>query len=229
MSEKKVEHLGIIMDGNRRWAVENGLPKMEGHRRGYDNMKTIGDACLERGLKSLTVFAFSTENWNRTETEVNYLMALLEDALSKELDYFIDRKVRVRILGRRDRLSKRILKLIDEAEEKTKDFDRMTFGICLNYGGRPEMVDAVKQIMESGVEADEVDEGTIAANLYWQDMPEPDLIIRTSGEQRLSGFLLWQSAYSELYFTDVYWPAFDENELDKALEDFASRQRRFGK
>lgn len=229
MSEKKVKHLAIIMDGNRRWAVENGLPKMEGHRRGYDNMKTIGDACLERGIETLTVFAFSTENWKRTETEVNYLMALLEDALSKELDFFVDRKVRVRVLGRRDKLSKRILKLIDEAEEKTKDFDRMTLALCINYGGRPEIVDVVKKIVGAGIPADQIDEATIAKYLYWPDMPEPDLIIRTSGEQRLSGFLLWECAYSELYFTDVYWPAFDEAELDKALEDFANRQRRFGK
>jgi undecaprenyl diphosphate synthase len=229
MSEEKLKHLGIIMDGNRRWAVENGLPKMEGHRRGYENMKAIGDACLKRGLSSLTVFAFSTENWNRSEKEVGYLMALLEDALSKEIDFFIDRKIRMRILGRRDRLSARILKLIDEAEEKTKDFDAMTFGICLNYGGRPELVDVVKKIVESGVPAEEIDEAVIAKNLYWPDMPEPDMIIRTSGEQRLSGFLVWECAYSELYFTETYWPAFDEKELDKALEEFANRQRRFGK
>jgi len=229
MSEKKVEHLGIIMDGNRRWAVEHGLPKMEGHRRGYENMKTIGEACLVRGLKSLTVFAFSTENWNRSETEVNYLMALLEDALSKELNFFIERKIKMKVLGQRERLSQRILQLIDEAEEKTKDFDSMIFAICLNYGGRPELVDVTKRIVQEGIPVDEINEATLAKHLYWSDMPDPDLIIRTSGERRLSGFLLWECAYSELYFTDTFWPAFDEQALDKALKDFETRQRRFGK
>lgn len=229
MSQQIVKHLGIIMDGNRRWAVENGLPKMDGHRLGYDNMKTIGDACLARGLESLTVFAFSTENWNRAEKEVEYLMMLLENALSKDLDFFIQRNIRMRVLGRRDRLSARILKLIDKAEEQTKNLTAMTFAICLNYGGRPELVDAMKKIAEANVPFEAIDEAMIAKHLYWPDMPEPDLIIRTSGERRLSGFLLWECAYSELYFTDVYWPAFVEKDLDTALEDFANRQRRFGK
>ncbi len=224
-----MKHVGIIMDGNRRWAVENGLPKMEGHRRGYDNMKTIGDACLARGLKSLTVFAFSTENWNRTEKEVEYLMTLLESALSKDLGFFVGRSIRMRVLGRRDRLSTRILKLIDEAEEKTKELTAMTLGICLNYGGRPELVDVTKKIVESGMKSEDINESTITKHLYWSDMPEPDLIIRTSSEQRLSGFLLWECAYSELYFTDVYWPAFTEKDLDTALYEFANRKRRFGK
>lgn len=229
MAEQKLKHLGIIMDGNRRWAVERGLPKMEGHRLGYENMKTIGEACLKRGLESLTVFAFSTENWNRAETEVSYLMKLLEHALSKEMDFFIERNIRVKILGRRDRLNKRILKLIDEAEEKTKDGSAMTFGMCLNYGGRPEIVDVVKKIVASGTPTETIDESVIAKHLYWPDMPDPDMIIRTSGEQRLSGFLLWECAYSELYFMDTYWPAFTEQDLDEAIEEFSRRQRRFGK
>jgi len=228
-SEAVVRHVAMIMDGNRRWAHEQGLSSVEGHREGYENMKRIGDWCLERGVLSLSVFAFSTENWKRSETEVNFLMAILEQALGKELNYFIERKVRLRVLGRKEGFSKKIQKLIDDAEEATKDFDRMTFGICLNYGGRFELVDAVKSLMAAGVSADSIDESTIAKHLYWPDMPDPDLVIRTSGERRLSGFLTWQTVYSELYFTDVYWPAFDEKGLDKAFEVFKTRQRRFGK
>ncbi len=229
MSLKKVQHLGIILDGNRRWAEENGLPKMEGHRRGMDNMKRIIDACLAREIESLTVFAFSTENWNRTKEEVGYLMKLFEEAFAKELEECIEKKIRMRFLGRKERVSEKLLELMKDAEERTKDFDRMTFAICFNYGGRPEMVDVTKKIVASGISSEEIDESTVAKHLYWPDMPEPDLIIRPSGERRLSGFLLWQCAYSELYFTNAYWPGFDEKELDKALEDFANRQRRFGK
>lgn len=228
-TEAKVRHVAMIMDGNRRWARERGLSPVEGHREGYENMKRVGDWCLERGVESLTVFAFSTENWKRSETEVNFLMTILERALDKELNYFLERKVRLRVLGRKEGFSKKIQQLIERAEEATKYFDRMTFGICLNYGGRFEIVDAVKQIVAEGIPAGAIDEAAISKRLYWPDMPDPDLVIRTSGENRLSGFLTWQSVYSELYFTDVYWPAFDEAELDKAFEEFKNRQRRFGK
>lgn len=222
-------HVAMIMDGNRRWAKEQGLPAVEGHRAGYDTMKKVGDWCLARGVKTLTVYAFSTENWKRSEIEVNFLMTLLEHALEKELDYFTSRQIRLRVLGRREGFSKKIIELIDKAEAATKDFEKMTFAICLGYGGRAELVDAVKEIVREGVLPDAIDEATISKHLYWPGMPDPDLIIRTSGEERLSGFLLWESAYSELYWVKKNWPALTEGDVDEAFAEFATRQRRYGK
>ncbi|MCR4256806.1 MAG: polyprenyl diphosphate synthase [Candidatus Uhrbacteria bacterium] len=221
-------HVAMIMDGNRRWAKERGRSSVEGHRAGYETMKNVGDWCLARGVKVLTVYAFSTENWKRSETEVGFLMTLLEYALDKELNYFIDRKVRLRVLGRREGFSKKILELIDKAQSATKDFDGMTFAICLNYGGRTELVDAVREIAREGIAPEAIDEASIAKRLYWPDMPDPDLIIRTSGEERLSGFLLWGSAYSELYWIKKFWPALEESDIDAAFAEHASRQRRYG-
>lgn len=228
MSETGVRHLACIMDGNRRWARDRGLPAVEGHRAGYETMKKVGEWCLEREIETLTVFAFSTENWKRSETEVGFLMSLLEFALDKELDYFVSRKIRLRILGRREGFSKKILELIDRAQDATKDFDRMTFAICLNYGGRTEIVDAVKTIVSEGIPVDAIDEQTIAKRLYWPNMPDPDLVIRTSGEQRLSGFLTWETVYSELYWIEKFWPALEEADIDAALEEYKKRQRRYG-
>lgn len=228
MSETGVRHLACIMDGNRRWARDRGLPAVEGHRAGYETMKKVGEWCLEREIETLTVFAFSTENWKRSETEVGFLMSLLEFALDKELDYFVSRKIRLRILGRREGFSKKILELIDRAQDATKDFDRMTFAICLNYGGRTEIVDAVKTIVSEGISVDAIDEQTIAKRLYWPNMPDPDLVIRTSGEQRLSGFLTWETVYSELYWIEKFWPALEEADIDAALEEYKKRQRRYG-
>jgi undecaprenyl diphosphate synthase len=221
-------HVAMIMDGNRRWAKERGQSSVEGHRAGYETMKKVGDWCLARGVKVLTVYAFSTENWKRSEVEVGFLMTLLEFALDKELSYFIDRNVRLRVLGRREGFSQKILDLIDKAEEATKDFQEMTFAICLNYGGRFEIVDAVREIVREGIAPDAIDEDTIAKRLYWPGMPDPDLIIRTSGEERLSGFLLWESAYSELYWIKKNWPALEESDLDVAFAEYATRQRRYG-
>jgi undecaprenyl diphosphate synthase len=222
-------HLAMIMDGNRRWAKEKGLPSVEGHRAGYETMKKVGDWCLERGVEILTVYAFSTENWKRSETEVGFLMTLLEHALDKELDYFISRKIKLRILGRREGFKPRILELIDKAQEATKDFDAMTFAICLNYGGRMELVDAVKEIVAEGMQPEAIDELSISKRLYWPNMPDPDMIVRTSGEERLSGFLLWQSAYSEFYWLKKNWPAIDEKDIDAIIEEYKTRQRRYGK
>lgn len=221
-------HVAMIMDGNRRWAKEQGMPSIEGHRAGYEKMKQVGEWCLARGVQVLTVYAFSTENWKRSETEVGFLMTLLEHALEKELNYFIDRKIKLRVLGRREGFSNKILSLIDKAQEATKDFDAMTFAICLNYGGRQEIVDAVKEIVAEGMAPDVIDENSIAKRLYWPNMPDPDLVIRTSGEERLSGFLLWESAYSEFYWIKKNWPALEESDIDAALEEFATRQRRYG-
>lgn len=221
-------HLAMIMDGNRRWAKEQGMPAVEGHRAGYETMKKVGDWCLARGVETLTVYAFSTENWKRSETEVGFLMGLLEHALEKELDYFISRQIRLRILGRREGFKSRILELIDRAQDATKDFNKMTFAICLNYGGRAELVDAVKEIVAEGIEPDAIDEQMISKRLYWPHMPDPDMIVRTSGEERLSGFLLWESAYSEFYWLKKNWPAIEERDIDAIIEEYKTRQRRYG-
>lgn len=228
MPETPIRHLAIIMDGNRRWAKERGLPSLQGHKAGYDTLKTIGDLCLDRGIEVLTVFAFSTENWKRTEEEVGYLMDLIEFALKNELEHFKSRGVRIRVLGRRDGLRPSVLDAINDAEEQTKDLTKGTLCICVNYGGRTEIVDACKQAIADGVSVDDIDEQTISSRMYWPDMPEPELVVRTSGEERVSGFLTWESVYSELYFSKKNWPDFDEAELDAALAEYALRKRRFG-
>ncbi len=226
--EKKLEHLAIIMDGNRRWAKDRGLAPWKGHEAGYERLKQIGEACLARGIKDLTVFAFSTENWKRTQEEVGFLMGLFEKALTVELDFFASRNLRLRILGRREGLGDKLMKIIENAEESTAGNKAGTLALCINYGGRPEIVDVCKKLIAEGVTPEEVTEEAIARRLYWPDMPDPDLIIRTSGEERLSGFLAWEGVYSELYWCQKHWPDFDENELDKAIGEFDSRQRRYG-
>ncbi len=223
-----VNHLAIIMDGNRRWAKERGLPAFEGHRAGYNQLKKAGQWCLDRGIGMLTVFAFSTENWKRTKEEVSYLMGLLEKALSDELEFFVQKGIRLKIVGRLSELRPSLQEAVLHAMETTKDFTGHTLCICLNYGGRPELVDAVKKLIASGKTAEEIDEAAIQSALYLPEMPDPDLVIRTSGEERLSGFLLWQSAYSELHWARCNWPDFGEKELDEALENYAQRQRRYG-
>lgn len=227
--ECPVTHLAIIMDGNRRWAKERGLPSLEGHRAGYDRLKQVGDACLARGIKVLTVYAFSTENWKRTQDEVGYLMDLIEFGVSADLEHFKQRNVRLRILGRRDGLRPSVLRAIEKAESETAANTAVTFCICINYGGRMEIVDAVKALVAKGIQADHIDEQAIQSQMYWPEMPEPDLVVRTSGEARVSGFLTWESVYSEFYWCEKYWPDFDEAELDTAIEDFVQRQRRYGK
>lgn len=222
-------HVAMIMDGNRRWAKERGLSSIDGHKAGYETMKRVGDWCIARGVKVMTVYAFSTENWQRSETEVSFLMMLLEHALEKEIEYFLTREIRLRILGRREGFSEKILKLIDEAEAKTASFTGFTFCICLNYGGRQEITDAVKKLIASGKTANHITESDIQQSLYWGEMPDPDLIIRTSGEERLSGFLLWQAAYSELLFLKEFWPALEERHIDEAFQEYQERTRRFGK
>ncbi|MFA5048845.1 MAG: polyprenyl diphosphate synthase [Patescibacteria group bacterium] len=223
-----LNHLAIIMDGNRRWAKENSLPSFEGHRRGYDKMKEMGDLCIKKGIKTLSIYAFSTENWNRAQEEVSYLMDLLYDGLTKEIKTFNDKGIKLRIIGSRGRLSDKMKEAIVSAEEATKDNTAGTLNICLNYGGRLEVVEAVRKIMMQGVKPEEVTDQMISDNIWLAGQPEPDLIIRTSGEQRLSGFMTWESVYSELYFVKCHWPAFGEEDLDKAIEEFDRRNRRFG-
>ncbi len=222
-------HLGLILDGNRRWAKANGLPAFEGHRRGYENLKTIGKTAIKRGVKYISAYVFSTENWQRSKEEVDYLMKLLLWVAKHEVAEMNKDGIRVRFMGSRDRLSAKILRAIDEAEIKTKDNVNGTLALCLNYGGRQEIVEAFQKMTANDIATNAINEQTIADNLYQPDIPPVDLIIRTSGEQRISNFMLWRAAYSELYFTDVHWPDFNEAELDKALEEYAARHRRYGK
>lgn len=223
-----IKHLAIILDGNRRWARERGLPTLEGHRRGYDNVKAIGLAALDRGIEQLTVFAFSTENWKRSEEEVGYLMDLLHLALTSELDFYMKNDVRLRVVGSREGLSEKLVAAIDAAERQTAGNARGQLNICVNYGGRLEIVDAVKRIVAEGTRPEDVTEELVSARVWTAGIPDPDLIIRTSGEERLSGFLAWSGVYAELLFVDAYWPDFDETHLDAAIEEFARRERRFG-
>jgi len=224
----QINHLGIIMDGNRRWAKDNNLPPFEGHRKGYEKMKDVGEWCVKRGVKTLTVYAFSTENWNRAEEEVSYLMGLLYSGLTNEVSQFMERGIRLKIIGSRNRLSDKLVKAINEAEEATENNDKGTLNIALNYGGRLEIVEAVKKAIASGVDPKDIDEKIISDNIWTAGQVDPDLIIRTSGEQRLSNFLTWQSVYSELLFVKCHWPAFSEKDLDEAIEEFSRRTRRFG-
>jgi undecaprenyl diphosphate synthase len=222
-------HLGLIIDGNRRWARQRGLPSFEGHRRGYDKLAEVGEWCVQRGITTLTAFVFSTENWQRSAEEVNYLMGLLRHALTAEVVQFQGRGIRLRVIGRRDGLPDEVSRAADEAERRTADGERGTLYLALNYGGRAEIVDAVRRIVTAGVAAPSVTDEVIRQHLYAPEAPDPDLIIRTSGEQRTSGFLLWQSAYSELYFIEKYWPDFTAADLDAAIVWYAGRQRRFGR
>ncbi len=223
-----LKHLAIILDGNRRWARERGLSTFEGHREGYERIKDVSKWCLERNIKILTVYAFSTENWNRSKEEVKYLMTLMNKAFSEELEELNKLGFKINIIGSRDRISKTIKKNIEKIENETKNNKKAILNICFNYGGRLEIVEAVKKIVEEGIEVEKINEELIGKYIWFKGQPEPDLIVRTSGEKRLSGFLTWTSVYSELYFPRCYWPDFDEKELDKAIKEFNKRNRRFG-
>ncbi|MBI4435758.1 di-trans,poly-cis-decaprenylcistransferase [Candidatus Uhrbacteria bacterium] len=223
-----MKHLAIILDGNRRWARDHRLPSLEGHRRGYENLKTIGLAALERGVEYLSVFAFSTENWKRSQEEVGFLMELFLGALTRELDFFVEHDVRLRVVGRREGLSDKIVDAIDAAQAKTAGGKRGQINVCINYGGRAEIVDAMKKLATAGRDSDDIDETLVAASMWTVGIPEPDMIVRTGGERRLSGFLTWSGVYSELKFVDKYWPDFSVEDLEECLYDFEHRQRRFG-
>ncbi len=223
-----INHLAIILDGNRRWARSHNLPTVEGHRRGYDRVKEVGDWCLARGIKYLTVYAFSTENWKRSKEEVGYLMDLLHRALTKEVGYYMERNIRLRVIGRRHELSDKLKQAINEAEAKTKDNTAGQVNLCINYGGRAEIVEGVQNLIKSGATEDQITEELFADQLWTAELPDPELIIRTSGEHRLSGFLTWSGVYSELLFIDKHWPDFFEQDLDQAIEWFTGRSRRFG-
>lgn len=216
------------MDGNRRWARKRGKPALEGHRQGYLTLKKIGDAALDRGIKCLTVWAFSTENWKRTKREVQFLMNLLEWVLREEIAEFNRKNVRLVVTGRVHELSAKLQKLIADAMNLTRQNTRGILNILLNYGGRTELVDAVRAIIRARPDPDSVDAKLISEHLYQPDIPDPDLVIRTSGEMRLSGFMPWQTEYSEFLFSPKLWPDFTPSDLDACLAEYAHRDRRFG-
>lgn len=222
-------HIACVMDGNGRWAQQRGLPRTEGHAAGEEALFDAVEGALELGVRWLTVYAFSTENWKRPRDEVRYLMGFNEGILVRRRDEMNERGVRMRFIGRRDwRVPKRLMRHMDESIALTRDNRRMTFTIAFNYGGRAEIVDAVRALVREGVPADKIDERAIARRLYDPEMPEPDLMVRTSGEYRTSNFLLWEMAYSELVFTDVLWPDFRREHLFDAVREYQARDRRFG-
>jgi undecaprenyl diphosphate synthase len=221
-------HLAIIMDGNGRWAKARGLPRLAGHRAGTENLRRILKACVSRGVKILTLYAFSTENWGRPVEEVRGLMSILEQVIERELEELNEQGVQIRHIGRIDGISPRLQKKIKRAVELTHHNTTLILNVALNYGGRQEIIDAVKHLIQDGVDPDAIDDALFNRYLYTAGQPDPDLIVRTSGELRVSNFLIWQGAYAEYYVTPTFWPDFDEHELDLALEHYASRERRFG-
>ena len=222
-------HIAIIMDGNGRWATRRLMPRVAGHRKGVEALRGVIRACAERGVSHLTVFAFSSENWRRPQEEVTLLMELFMRALENEVARLHENGIRFRVIGDLAGFSERIQILIRDAEALTRDNTRLTFTVAANYGGRWDIVQAVKKLMLSGVSAGAINEATLAEQLSMADAPEPDLFIRTGGEQRISNFLLWQLAYSELYFTEALWPDFDAAALDEAIASYRTRERRFGR
>jgi len=225
----KVVHLGIIMDGNRRWAAEKGKSSMEGHIAGARKVREVVRWCSERDIRYLTLYAFSTENWKRSKAEVAFLIKLIGKFLDENLKEFSKEGGQMLFIGDKSPFPESLKRRIDEAEIITRNNEKITVSILLNYGGRAEITAAVKKLVENNAKPEEITEELVAESLYTAGIPDPDLIIRTSGEQRLSNFLLWQSAYSELYFCRNHWPDFSEKDLDKALEEFSLRRRRLGK
>ncbi len=221
-------HLAIIMDGNGRWAKARGLPRLAGHRAGTENLRRILRACVKHGVKILTLYAFSTENWGRPAEEVRGLMTILEQVIEHELKELHEEGVRINHIGRAAGISPRLQKKIKQAVDLTQANTTLTLNVALNYGGRQEIIDAICRIIQDGIQPDQIDDALMSQYLYTAGQPDPDLIVRTSGEMRVSNFLIWQGAYAELYVTPTYWPDFDENELQLALAHYASRERRFG-
>jgi undecaprenyl diphosphate synthase len=221
-------HLAVIMDGNGRWAQARRLPRLAGHRAGTENLRRVLRACKDFGVKILTVYAFSTENWRRPAEEVSGLMTILDEYIVREMRALHEEGVQIRHLGRMDGVRPGLQEKIRQAIELTRNNTTLILNIAFNYGGRQEILDAVRAIVADGVAPGDVDEALFSRYLYTAGQPDPDLIIRTSGEARISNFLLWQGAYAELYSTPVFWPDFDKNELRKALDHYANRERRFG-
>ena len=231
-SENKLEivpqHIAIIMDGNGRWAKKRGLPRLAGHRAGTENLRRVIRACVEFNVKYLTIYAFSTENWGRPVDEVEGLMHILEEVIDKELDELHQEGVQLKHIGRLDQLPPNLCNKVEKSIEVTKNNDRITVCIAWNYGGRDEIICAIKKMMTEGVKPEEVTDSLVSQYLFTSGIPDPDLIIRTSGEMRISNFLIWQGSYSEWYVTQTLWPDFNKAELHKALTAFNKRDRRYG-
>jgi len=233
LTANELNHIAIIMDGNGRWATRQGLPRSMGHRKGAEVVKTITKAVAEEGIKYLTLYAFSTENWQRSEDEVSFLMNLLRQYLKNDLQEIKDNKIRICFIGERNMLDKDIQEAMANLEKETENFDKMTLCIALSYGSRQEIIAAVKKVanlVKNGdMSVEDIDVNLFSNMLYTKDIPNPDLLIRTSGEQRISNYLLWQLAYSELAFTDVLWPDFSPEVLKQIIENYKTRERRYGK
>lgn len=229
IKDTNLKHIAIIMDGNRRWAKEKNLPSAMGHKKGVDSLKNILRACNDFSIKYLTVYAFSTENWNRKKEEVEFLMNLVAVTMTNELAEMHKENVQIHFIGDLTKLSDKLQKILANAVETTKNNTGVVLQIALNYGSRDEIVHAVQKIVESGVKSDEIDEQLISENLYTAGVPDPDILIRTGGEQRISNYLLWQIAYSEIIIRSEFWPDFDKNSLKDSILEFGKRQRRYGK
>jgi undecaprenyl diphosphate synthase len=229
LSERVPTHIAIIMDGNGRWAISRGLPRLAGHRAGTENLRRVIEACVEYGVKYLTIYAFSTENWGRPFEEVQGLLRILEDVIDRELQELHQQGVQLRHIGRLDRLHPSLREKVLNAIEYTKGNTRLVLNVAFNYGGRDEIVCAIQRMIADGVKSEDVTDALVSQYLFTAGEPDPDLIIRTSGELRGSNFLIWQGAYSEWYFTPTYWPDFGKEELGRALEEFRQRERRYGR
>lgn len=228
VKETNLKHIAIIMDGNRRWAKEHCLPSAMGHKKGVDALKKVVKGAHNFGVKYLTLYAFSTENWNRNQEEVDFLMGLLASTIKNELKELHQNDVKLKFIGDIKGLNCDLQKILAEAEATTKDNTGVNLQIAINYGARNELVNAVKELVKDNIAPDKIDEETLKNYLYTKNIPDPDLLIRTGGEMRVSNYLLWQIAYSEIYITKKYWPEFDENELQISIEEFNKRQRRYG-
>ncbi len=228
VKKTNLKHIAIIMDGNRRWAKENMLPSAMGHKKGVDALKKTLKAAHKFGVKYLTLYAFSTENWNRKQEEVDFLMNLLASTIKSQLDELHQNNVKLKFIGYLKALNPQLQEILSDAEEKTKNNNGVNLQIAINYGARNEITNAIKDMINQGVQAQDVDEELVSKFLYTSDIPDPDLLIRTGGEMRISNYLLWQIAYSEFYVTKMYWPEFDEEALRNSILEFAKRQRRWG-
>lgn len=222
------QHIGYIIDGNRRWAKTHGLPTYEGHLAGYNALKDVAFATLEAGIQYMSVYVFSTENWKRSQEEVKGLMSLILKLFTTDAKMFDEHNIRLKVLGNREGLDQKIVDAIAVLEERTKDNASGTLAVCLNYGGQKEIVDAVKKIIQAGTTPDDVTIDLIAENLYGAEVPPVDVIVRTSGEKRLSNFMLWRAAYSELIFLDKLWPEMTKEDVTSIMEEYSRRHRRFG-
>ena len=230
MKKNIPHHLGVIIDGNRRWAREKNLPVFEGHRKGLENVKKIGNWSWKKGVKIITIYCFSTENWNRSKKEISFLMRLLGRSLAeKSIQEYHKKGIKIQIIGQEEKLSKSLQDKADKAKELTKNNKKGIINLAISYSGRIEILETIKEIIKKKIPINKITEDLINQNLWTAGLPYPDLIIRTGGERRLSNFLTWQTAYSELYFIKKYWPDFTENDLDKAFTDYSNRQRRYGR